>query len=878
MVDFEKIKNIAGHDENYLRSLLPEAEKRGNELVCANVFGKKGTSFSYNLASGLWADFATGQSGASIIDLIMARENCTAVQAANIINDKLRIGDIVEFPTELQQKQTEEKRVTSVPAPKGSRPHYILRGEEKIKPSNVWVYYNSEGYPVAADCRIDNEDGSKDVLPMLYNGKNWYSKALPKDRYLYNLDKIYADIKNTVIVSEGCKTAEAVAKYFPNYTSTTWQGGCKAVKKTDWRPLFGRKVIIIPDADDCGLDAAKEIGTLLVNGSCEVRIVDTMPMMRVKKGWDIADALAGGMDQKELVEYVKEHISHYFPEPVNDDVIDTAEIKVEKKVTYDDTYFRALGVQSDKHYYFKKNTSQIIEMTPSKYDSKHLINLAPLAWWEAIYPSKTGTDWTTAIDDLCRIQEKVGIFDNTKIRGRGAWFDNGRAVLHLGNILYCENRLVNIDDFKSEYFYERAPALAIKLQTVLPTTEASKLIDICQMARWEKKSYGMVLAGWMFSALVCGAMPFRSHLYMIGAAGTGKSWMLDNIVKRIMGNMALSVSSKSTEAGIRDQLGGDIRPVIFDEAEAEQQQDKMRMQSVFDLARNGSSEKADAIVKFGAKYVCRSAFLFASINSSMSKTADLSRTAFIKLANAPVNKSKEAKEHDNLAFRELERETSYLLTDEYCQCLLSRAIAMVNTMRKSHAVVANVAAKDFGSRRLGDQMAMIVAGIHGLRSENVITEEEARELIKITSLQTDKEDADDKTQEENALDHLLFASVETQARVGNRKYLLNVLLAVIAGVESLDSLETESVKKDLASKGFLIGSEGINQYLYISCNKASLPNMIFEKTEWQYSWQEALLRIEGVEKTTNNKYFCSTLLSRAVKIPLDMVIKSDVVF
>ena len=54
---------------------------------------------------------------------------------------------------------------------------------------------------------------------------------------------------------------------------------------------------------------------------------------------------------------------------------------------------------------------------------------------------------------------------------------------------------------------------------------------------------------------------------LVGAAGTGKSWMLDNIVKRVMGNIALSVSSKSTEAGIRDNLGGDIRPVVFDEAE-----------------------------------------------------------------------------------------------------------------------------------------------------------------------------------------------------------------------------------------------------------------------------------------------------------------------
>lgn len=876
MIDFDRIKQVAGTDINYLMKLLPNAERRGNELVCGNIYGDKGTSFSYNILRGLWSDFATGTSGASIIDLVMEREQCSLKEAAEIIDSQCNVSGTVDEIKPVKEKKPEERKIKHVPAPAKSKPTYTYHDGNKVAFDNVWVFRNEQGYPVACDCRINHEDGSKDVIPMLYDGQKWFSRALPKNRPIYNLDLITTDKDKTVIISEGCKTADAVAVYFPNYISTTWQGGSNAVKKSDWSPLYGRKVIIIPDADAPGRKAAEEIAYLLKQRSAIVRVVDTEPMERVKKGWDVADALAGNMPQDELVGYIKSNIHDYVASDPQEDVIDP-EVVVKQNtddITYDDTYFRCLGVQGDTHFFYKKQTSQIIEFKPSHYDAKHLVNLAPLAWWQVSFPGKTDANWIQATDTLCRIQEKIGIFDNTKIRGRGAWFDDGRTVLHLGNILFTDGKLVDIDDFKSEYFYEKAPSLAVKVQTRLPKEDSQSLVSLCRMARWEKPCYGDILAGWMFSALVCGAMPFRSHLYLVGAAGTGKSWMLDNIVKRVMGNIALSVSSKSTEAGIRDQLGGDIRPVIFDEAEAENQQDKMRMQTVFDLARNGSSEKSDAIVKFGAKYVCRSAFLFASINSSMSKTADLSRTAFIKLANAPVRKTPELKEADNAKFRKLEAFASRLLTDEYIRCLLSRAISMVPILRASHKVIADLAAKDFGSRRLGDQMAMIIAGLWGLQSDEVINEEQARGLIEATAMQADKEDADEQTQEECALDTLLFSNIDTQTRTGLKRYLLNTLVAVANNSVYIDGLEPATVKQDLASKGFTIGNIGARQYLFLSINKSALPSKLFANTEWEFSWRDALLRIEDVQKT-GNRYFCQTLTSKSVAVPLNMVIKDE---
>lgn len=867
MITFEEINKLA-NNEAYLMKLLPKAEKKGNEIICGSIFGNmKGDGFSYNIKSGLWSDFSTQRTGSSVIELIMARENCSPNDAAEIINRDLNIDNsVLRLSTDGNKTFKYE-----VSGDKGMALRKLLYADKTMDIEKMYPYFNQDGL-VAYDCVIKDENKEK-ILNFLYDSlnKEWYQGIVDKDRVIYNLRDIISKKDKTIIIVDEPKMVEAASKYFPNYAIASWQGGLKCPNKTNWSFVAGRKVIMFPSNNDGSVAAHEKIAEILRNRGSYVRIIDISSM---DKGWTIYDALQMGTSQKDIIDFVKNNIKEFSPK-IKDEIIDPEIIikKDKRKVIYDDSFFRCLGVRSDSHYFYNKNTSQIVEFRPSYYDSKHLISLAPLSWWQTKYPArKDGVDWLLATDDLCRIQEKIGVFDNTKIRGRGAWFDNGRTVLHLGNIMYTDGRLIDVDKFESDYFYEKAPSLAVKIQSSLPATDSRRLIDLCRLIRWENPYYGDILAGWMFSALVCGAMSFRSHLYMIGAAGTGKSWVLDNIVKPIMGKMALSISSKSTEAGIRDQLGGDIRPVIFDEAEAENNNDKVRMQAIFDLARNGSSENADAIVKFGAKYVCRSAFLFASINSSMSKTADLSRTAFIKLANAPTRKSDDAKRQDNNNFRKLESEASRLLTDEYCRCLLSRAIALVPILRKSHRIIADLAAKEFGSRRLGDQMAMVISGLWGLQSDQVISEAVARSLIEQTCIQSDKADLDDQTQEEKALDHLLFSNIETQTKLGVKHYILSLLISIISGHDDVEGLNASEVKQDLASKGIILSNIGSKQYMFLAVNKAALPSKIFNDTEWSYGWQDALLRIEGVEKTSN-RYFCRTLTSKAIAVPLDYIIK-----
>jgi putative DNA primase/helicase len=95
--------------------------------------------------------------------------------------------------------------------------------------------------------------------------------------------------------------------------------------------------------------------------------------------------------------------------------------------------FLCLGFDGDGYYYQPHSTGQVVRLASSSHGGMNLCRLAPIAYWETLFPSKTGVNWTAAASDLFTQQAAVGIFDLECLRGRGAWADEGQSVLHLGD-------------------------------------------------------------------------------------------------------------------------------------------------------------------------------------------------------------------------------------------------------------------------------------------------------------------------------------------------------------------------------------------------------------------------------------------------------------
>jgi putative DNA primase/helicase len=168
---------------------------------------------------------------------------------------------------------------------------------------------------------------------------------------------------------------------------------------------------------------------------------------------------------------------------------------------------------------------------------------------------------------------------------------------------------------------------------------------------------------------------------------------------------SLRAQSSTTEAGIRQMLGRDALPVVFDEIESKDEKSIGRITQVLELMRQASSESGGSIFKgttsgVAKQYRIRSCFCFCSIAVAAREPADESRITRVELA--PPNPTEFAE------IQALAGATT--LNPEFCMRIQARAILMAGKIRESARVLSSAVAKYSGDSRTGQQYGAIAAG------------------------------------------------------------------------------------------------------------------------------------------------------------------------
>lgn len=145
-----------------------------------------------------------------------------------------------------------------------------------------WAYENIHGVTVAFELRFNDTAGRKEFRLVSLHGSDWFIKGPPCPRPLYLLPTLSK--ANVVCVTEGCKAADAARSY--GIIPTASMCGAKSPHLTDWTPLRGKRVIILPDNDEPGRKYAMAVATILSGLNCDVMIVE---LPRLPRGGDIAD-------------------------------------------------------------------------------------------------------------------------------------------------------------------------------------------------------------------------------------------------------------------------------------------------------------------------------------------------------------------------------------------------------------------------------------------------------------------------------------------------------------------------------------------------------------------------------------------------------------
>lgn len=869
-IDFEAIAQQATYRLLELcQEWFPNGKREGREYKVGSLAGEPGRSLSINLQTGVWKDFSSDSGGSNPITLYAAKNCCTNGVAAKAIAE--RIGSTSTAIVPAQKSDWMPLHA----APRDCTPtHDDLKHFKFGFPTQVYEYWTEDGCLHGVVCRWDLDSG-KEILPMSYCEKEgkfaWKFKAFQKPRQLFGIPQLLEKPEAKVLVVEGEKTALSARCLFPKAAIVSWAGGSKAVKYTDWSLLAERDVYLWPDNDAAGIQAMQEVAEVLSGSKAKVFIVE--PPTDKPDGWDLADAYAESLDSKWLAPFLKNAKSLFLqaPQQIEEGKIcreeqnAVAEIVEPIHVDSDEDHpvepFKILGHSDGHYYYLRKSTQSIHCLCPSAHTKLELIAIAPANYWEQTYPAKDGADWFAAANSLIQRASSVD-FNPNQIRGRGAWLDDGRTVFHAGKCLYVDQHEIPLDGFATEYTYKKGQKLEADLIEPLSSAESQKLVSLLLCIQFRNRLDSFLLAGWLALAPVCGALEWRPHLWLTGPSGSGKSWLLSQIVRPILGNCACYFQSVSTSAGIRQTLGCDALPVVFDEAETERESDQRRMQEVIILARQASRESDGRIAKGTSNgsaltWHIRSCFLFASIGLGATQRADLSRITCLDLL--PENQRTE----DNFP-QALEIQKSTVRIAEWASAFRARSVRLANVIAKNCAFFKDAVHDHLGNQRDADQFGSLMAGVYSLFHTDEVTEEGARFWVAQFDWKSFLS-SDLERDEAKCLALLLEANLVIQNENEPPKRTTVMELIAVNNDAPWASEAAKGARSALERHGIAVRKDFIDV-----ANSHEELSKIFRQTPFTGKWSELLKRLPGASKIEAAKILGIT--KRVVRIPLSVII------
>lgn len=527
--------------------------------------------------------------------------------------------------------------------------------------------------------------------------------------------------------------------------------------------------------------------------------------------------------------------------------------------------FLLLGHDRGTYFYLPRESCQVLSLTAAQHNKSHFFQLADIQWWiDGFGDEKGRIDWDSAANHIMRTCMAQGIYDPSRVRGRGAWADADRVILHLGNRLVINGVSSPItklpSTFSSYYFYENAKAIDGPGSEILSDDLARSIANIAERFRWETPASAQLLLGWIVLAPVCGALTWRPHIWITGGAGTGKTTILKTFMKPLLGGMFEGATGGTTEAGLRGQLRSDAIPIVFDELEQNEQKDKQIVQNILSLARIASSE-GGKIYKGTATggsntFEIRSMFCVSSINVALVQRADLDRFCVLSL------RRDETKRDD---WAQFEQDILNTCTEENGRLLVARTLKHIPTIRKNARTLATALSRRFG-QRFGDQYGTLLAGAWSLEPDGggELSLDMALQWIDQMDWQSreiDAEDADENKCLNYVLQHLI--QVEGGKRMSVMELIQLAKRGVIYALPGRDQASDE-IETILGRYGLRV----MHGELAIANSSTNL-QAILKDTPWAgNAYRQALRRVPGASAATSAIRFKGMGVSRATLVPL----------
>jgi hypothetical protein len=538
--------------------------------------------------------------------------------------------------------------------------------------------------------------------------------------------------------------------------------------------------------------------------------------------------------------------------------MENVEPQVDLSLPETNDYINCLGHLDGTYYYTSSSNKQLVIIPRAQHTRLALCDLMPERFWAKKFPKKdkqgmvVGVNYDLVAVTLMEQSRAIGGFSSNRIKGTGAWMEESRALINLGQHLEIEGQRLDFGTIESKNVYIESMPLRPLHPVPLSNDGASVLIAAAEALKWEHPESAKYLLGWCAVARLCGALDWRPHCWLTGPSGSGKSTVIEMIVKNICGDMAIQPVGNSSEAGIRQAIKFNALPVIFDEAESNNRASAKRIQGVLELARQASSSSDARIMKgtasqTGIQFKINCIFFLSSIQVSLMEEADQNRFTVLELQR-----------NDGNGWVEVKKKLD-MVTEEFGDRLFARMIRLFPALQKSIEVFRSVIAEVHG-QRIGLHYGTLLAGYWHLTNESVVTAEAARAEVKSLSLGR-KESVEIAGDDSDCFDHLMNAVVPFQLPDG-KTIRLQVHEAVAESHKIIPATPENPFQKQLQRYGVKVDEKNIA----IACKSAELVRL-FNDTKWEGngSWVRTLARLPGAMKASAR---FNGLKAKAIQIPL----------
>lgn len=722
----------------------------------------------------------------------------------------------------------------------------------------VYSYLTPDGDLAFYVFRKNLPRGEKIFFPVCFTQEaGWQKTAAPAPRPLYRLPMLIRNPALPVLVVEGEKAADHAAKLFDKkYLATTWCGGANSVHNADWNPLKNRNVIVCPDNDKPGRAAAEKIVAILQKiGAASVSLFAPPDDWPERADW--ADFKG---DKQEALEILKSRTA----------IVATSG----PKSTEHDPFMGKINIlgkqisDNSKHIEIVVHIPGcgIVHVQPAEITPKTMLSIVPdPQFWLELYTRHTGelkayqkfgsSEMTfDVVQILVNTAEAKGDVQNLQTRGRGVWKDKKGLAVHNGAHVHIDGKKHDAGLYTDEAVYNKRPKINLDPNPDKPFTLQQTLVQTCEMLQFKNPADNKIFAGWLALAPVCGILPWRPHLWITGPAQTGKSWAL-TLAKKILSNIHVFRQGESTtEAALRQELGNDALPVLFDEADVSANK-TTAFQNIMAFARAASSPDAPPISKGTqhgkhATFACRSMFLFASIAPNVFLDQDKSRFHVIEMKKT----SEQPKKEKEVQFKKTCNHNLALLETQahaYFAFVYHNVHKLLNLIDSATETLVNMGLH----KRAADQYGTLAAG-YALLSQQPL-DDFIHEFFA----------AADENKKNRAEAHETVAEYILAHKFDRHDLTVAQVLSDYINAEK-NTPAHDNAKTLLATLGLAVDPK--KQHLLVPARNPQLEK-IFKHTEFALNYHDLLARFDGTQKNAFGRTFDGRP-AKFLKIPIDKII------